>query len=65
MSAAEFAGPRSTAAKYSNAFDFDGASLPPIAQVGAQTCLHDLDAPVCNEGSGVRVCLSFTEITAA
>src|SRR5450631_2880568 len=41
----QFAGARSTAAKYSNAIGFGRASLPSNAQIRAQTCLGDRHAP--------------------
>lgn len=45
----------STAVQYSNAIDFDRASLPPNAQIRAQTRLGDLHAPSSQRGgSGVR-----------
>jgi len=47
---AQFAGPRSTAAKYSNAVDFDRASLPSNAQIRAQTRLVDRHAPSSQRG---------------
>jgi hypothetical protein len=47
---AQFAGPRSTAAKYSNASDFDRTSLPSNAQIRAQTRLDDHHAPSSQRG---------------
>jgi len=47
---AHFARPRSTAAKYSNASDFDRSSLPSNAQIRAQTRLVDRRAPSSQRG---------------
>ena len=46
----QFAQPRSTAVQYSNAIDFDRASLPSNAQIHAQTCLDDRHAPSSQRG---------------
>jgi hypothetical protein len=46
----QFAQPRSTAVQYSNAIDFDRASLPSNAQIRAQTCLDDRHAPSSQRG---------------
>jgi hypothetical protein len=46
----QFAEPRSTAAKYSNAMDFDKASLLSNAQIHAQTSLDNRHAPSSQRG---------------
>jgi hypothetical protein len=45
-----FAEPRSTAVRYSNAIDYDKASLLSIAQIHAQTSLDDRHAPSSQRG---------------
>jgi hypothetical protein len=47
---AQLAGPSSTAAKYSNASDFDRSLLPSNAQIRAQTRLVDRHAPSSQRG---------------
>ena len=49
-SGVQFAGPRSTAVQYSNAIDFERASLPSNAQIRAPTRLVDRHAPSSQRG---------------
>jgi hypothetical protein len=59
----QFAGPKSTAAQYSNAIDFDRASLRSNAQIHAQTRLIDRHAPSSQRGgSGVRSPLASPQV---
>jgi hypothetical protein len=60
----QFAGPRSTAAKYSNAIGFDRVSLASNAQIRAQTGLVDRHAPSSQRGVRGSSPLSLTEIAA-
>ena len=55
LDAAEFAGPRSTAVRYSNAIAFHRPPMPSSAQMAAHTSLGDRDAVSSQrEGSGGR-----------
>ena len=60
---AQFAGVRSTAAKYSNAIGFDRVSLASNAQIRAQMRLDDRHAPSSQRGVRVEF-LRSTDITA-